>query len=223
MVGCCDPGGHENLFDARYSGRLAKRYRERGLDKTAARMVAFLTERGVEGASVLEIGGGMGAIQLELLHRGAARATNLELVDSYETDAVRAADAAGFGDRVTRRRLDLARRPDDVEPHDIVVLHRVVCCYRDYERLLGAAASHSTRLLVFSHPPRNLVSRAIFGGENLELRLRRLTFRTYVHDPKALTAAACVIGHRPTYRHHGLGWHVAGLERAPASPNEAAR
>ena len=44
---------------------------------------------------------------------------------------------------------------------DVVVLHRVVCCYPDYERLLGAAADHSRRLLVFSHPPRNVASRAI--------------------------------------------------------------
>ena len=39
------------------------------------------------------------------------------------------------------------------EPADVVVLHRVVCCYPDYQRLLGAAASHAGRLLVFSHPP----------------------------------------------------------------------
>ena len=47
-------------------------------------MVGFLAERGVEGATVLEIGGGIGDIQLELLRRGASRTTNLELVDAYD-------------------------------------------------------------------------------------------------------------------------------------------
>ena len=36
-----------------------------------------------------------------------------------------------------------------------------MCCYPDYERLLTAAAEHARRLLVFSHPPRNVVSRTL--------------------------------------------------------------
>ena len=60
---------------------------------------------------------------------------------------------------MSRRHLDLARHPEEVQAHDIVILHRVVCCYPDFDLLLQAAADHATRLLVFSHPPRNLVSR----------------------------------------------------------------
>lgn len=40
-------------------------------------------------------------------------------------------EAAGMADRVTRRFLDIAQTPDGVEPADVVVLHRVVCCYPD--------------------------------------------------------------------------------------------
>ena len=214
MASCCEPPGYSDLFGARFSRHLARRYRRKGLDRTAARMVAFLEGQGVEGASVLEVGGGVGDIQLELLRRGASRATNLELVDSYEADARALAQEAGFADRVTRRQLDLAATPDAVERHDIVVLHRVVCCYPDATRLLDAAAAHADRLLVFSHPPRHLLSRAVFAGENLAFRLRRSAFRTWVHEPEALLAAA--EGGRLTtaYRHRGPVWHVVGLAAA---------
>src|SRR5688572_13608402 len=84
MGSCCEPSGYQDMFGARFSRHLARRYRKRGLDRTARRMVAFLAGRGVQGATVLEIGGGVGAVQIELLRRGAARATNLELVDSYD-------------------------------------------------------------------------------------------------------------------------------------------
>ena len=47
-------------------------------------------------------------------------------------------------DRMTRRQADIATMPDEAEAHDIVVLHRVVCCYPDYERLLTAAADHAS-------------------------------------------------------------------------------
>ena len=211
MGGCCEPRGYDELFGARFSRHLARRYRKRGLDRTASRMVEFLTEQGVEGASVLEIGGGVGDLQLELLRRGAARATNLELVDAYDADARALAADAGLTERLTRRQLDLAVSPDEVEPHDIVVLHRVVCCYPDHQRLLNAAASHANRLLVFSHPPRNAISRIMYAAENLLFRLRRMTFRTYLHDPADLVRSAEDGRLRPAYRHHGMTWHVVGL------------
>jgi magnesium-protoporphyrin O-methyltransferase len=216
MSGCCEPRGYADLFGAAFSRRLARRYRRRGLDKTARRMVGFLTEQGVEGASVLEIGGGVGDLQLELLRGGASRATNLELVDSYDADAHALAAEAGLADRVTRRQLDLAATPEAIEPHDIVVLHRVVCCYPDYQRLLGAAAGHAKRLLVFSHPPRNWTSRALFAAENFAFWMRRSPFRAFVHDPAALAAAAETSGLHTAYRHHGLAWDVVGL-RASAT------
>jgi magnesium-protoporphyrin O-methyltransferase len=211
MGGCCEPSGYDDLFGARFSRHLAKRYRRRGLDRTASRIVEFIAAEGVEAASVLEIGGGVGALHLELLRRGAARATNLELVDSYEDDAAALAAEAGVADRVIRRRLDLVTEPDAVEPHDIVVLHRVVCCYPDHQRLLGVAARHATRLLVFSHPPRNAVNRLLFAAENLGFRIRRIAFRTYLHDPRALTVSAEQGRLRASFRHRGLTWHVVGL------------
>src|SRR5215217_9411387 len=111
MSGCCDPRGCNELFGPRFARHLTSRYRKRGLDKTAARMAAYVVGRGVDGASVLEIGGGVGALQLELLAKGASRATNLELVDAYEIDASDLAKTAGMGDRMTRRQLDIAATP----------------------------------------------------------------------------------------------------------------
>jgi 2-polyprenyl-3-methyl-5-hydroxy-6-metoxy-1,4-benzoquinol methylase len=211
MGGCCDPGVYDEKFGTGFSRYLARRYRKRGLDRTARRMVAFLTEHGVEGASVLEIGGGVGDIQIELLRHGAARATNLELSDSYEPEARALAAEAGVADRMTRRQVDIAARPEEVDTHDIVVLHRVVCCYPDDQRLLGEAAAHARRLLVYSHPPRHVVSRALFATENLYRRVRRDPFRGHLHDPERMVAAAEGAGLRASYRHHGLVWHVVGL------------
>jgi hypothetical protein len=125
---------------------------EEGIDKTAQRMWAFLEGHGIEGASVLEIGGGVGELQIELLKRGAARTVNLELSSGYEEEGTRLLEEYGLEERAERRLHDIAANPTDVEPADVVVLHRVVCCYPDYERLLGTAADHSPRLLVFSYP-----------------------------------------------------------------------
>jgi hypothetical protein len=213
VAGCCDPRGCDEFFDPRFARRMAARYRKRGLDRPARRMVEFLQSRGLEGASVLEVGGGVGEIQLELLKRGAERAVNLELSPAYDDEAARLVREAGLEGRVERRVHDIAVDPVAIEPVDIVVLHRVVCCYPDYERLLAAAGSHARRLLVFSHPPRNLVSRAVVGAQNLAFRVRRSEFRTFAHPPAAMLAVLERDGLRRTYGHRGLPWQVAGLER----------
>jgi 16S rRNA G966 N2-methylase RsmD len=201
------------MFGARFAKRMAARYRKRGLDATAQAIVDLVTQGGVQGATVLEVGGGVGEIQLELLRRGAASATNLELSPGYEREAAALIEDAGLGGRVHRRLIDIATDPAGVEPADIVVLHRVVCCYPDYERLLGAAADRARRLLVFSHPPRNLVSRAFFATQNTFFRLRGSEFRTFAHPPAAMLDVLTARGLQPEFAHRGLVWRVAGLER----------
>ena len=42
MAGCCDPSGYDDIFGAGFARRMGKRYRRRGLDRTATRLVDFL-------------------------------------------------------------------------------------------------------------------------------------------------------------------------------------
>jgi magnesium-protoporphyrin O-methyltransferase len=221
VPGCCDPRGCDQFFGARFARRMAKRYRKRGLDKPARQIVAFLQQRDLEGATVLEIGGGVGELQLELLKRGAHRTVNLELSPAYDDEALRLAHNSGLQDRVERRLHDIAVDPAGVEEADVVVLHRVVCCYPDYEQLLGAAADHARRLLAFSHPPRNPISRAIVAAQNLGFRARGREFRTFAHPPAAMLAVAQHRGLQHTFTHHGLPWQVAGLERGTVAAARA--
>src|SRR5438874_2705819 len=137
MSGCCTPSGYRKVFGERAARRDLRKYRRRGLDRAASRIVRFLTDGGVDGDSVLEVGGGVGAVQLELLKAGAARTTNVELSPEYEPYAAELLD----GDtRVERRLGDFVRDASEIAAADDVVLHRVVCCYPDAEALVGAAA-----------------------------------------------------------------------------------
>jgi Methyltransferase domain len=213
MASCCDPRGCDSFFNRRFARRVARRYRKRGLDKTARQIVEFLEAQGIEDATVLEVGGGVGEIQIELLRRGAHRTVNLELSPAYERDAEALLAETGLAGRTERHRHDIAVEPDAVEPADAVVLHRVVCCYPDYERLLSAAADHARRLLVFSYPRRNLVSRLLVTAENAAFRVMRKEFRTFAHPPAAMLDVVRDRGLDMAYRHDGFVWQVAGLAR----------
>ena len=95
MSDCCDRPGYQTVFSDRFARHVARTYRKRGLDRTQRRMVSFLTDRGIKEASVLEIGGGVGEMQIELLSRGAREATNLEISRSYEAQAAVLLDRSG--------------------------------------------------------------------------------------------------------------------------------
>jgi hypothetical protein len=213
MAGCCDPRGCDEFFGSRFARRAAARYRKRGLGGAAGELVAFLDGRGIAGATVLEVGGGVGEIEIELLKRGAQSAVNLELSSAYDVEAQRLLAEAGLEGRAQRRLHDVAVDPDGVAPADVVVLHRVVCCYPDYERLLTAAASRAGRLLAFTYPRRNALSRAVVALQNACFRLTRKQFRTFAHPPAEMLAVLAAGGLEATFAHRGLVWQVAGLER----------
>src|SRR4051812_46194615 len=118
MAPCCDPRGCDWFFGGRFARRMARRYRKRGLGGAERRIVDFLAREGVEGATVLEVGGGVGELQIELLRRGAERAVNLELSTGYDEEARRLLAEAGLEGRVQRRIHDIAMAPEEVEPAD---------------------------------------------------------------------------------------------------------
>jgi 2-polyprenyl-3-methyl-5-hydroxy-6-metoxy-1,4-benzoquinol methylase len=213
-VSCCSPPrGYTKLFSKRAARRDAKRYRRDGLDETAEGMISFLRGRGIEGASVLEIGGGIGVIQLELLKAGAAQTTNLELSPEYEDVAGELAREQGVAERVERRLGDVVSQPALAGEADAVVLHRVVCCYPDYDALVGAASERARRYLVMSFPRSRRLIRIGMGAVNVAARMLRWEYRTWVHPPEALVAAAERHGLRVASESRGRIWQVAAFER----------
>ena len=213
MTGCCARATYDKFFDARQARKDAKDYRRKGLDPAARWMVGVARAQGLEGATALEAGGGVGAIQIELLKSGAAGSTIVEMSSGYDDEATRLAREAGVEQRIHRRIGDFSST--DVEPADIVVLHRVVCCYPNYRELLGAAADRTRRLLVFTHPPGNIVGRMFVAVANAWMRLTGNTLRVFAHPPAAL--ADVVRGHGlelAAQRTRGLWRGVAFVRRS---------
>lgn len=214
MAGCCDTRGCDEFFSERIARRDAERYGRRGLDENAQRLTDLALGGGIEGMTVLEVGGGVGAIQLELLKGGAARTTNVELSPAYEPYAEQIADEAGLPARSDRRILDFAIDGGTIDEADVVVLHKVICCYPDLERLLTQAAVHTRGRLLLTFPRRAIWTRAGIAGVNLIQRIRRKTFRVYVHAPAAITTIAEAHGLHPAARHRGFVWELREFVRS---------
>lgn len=213
MSDCCTPKGYRWVFSERAAETEARRYRRKGLDRTSRRIVELLKKDGVEGRTVLEVGGGIGAIQLELLKAGAARAVSVELTASYERIASQLADEAGLSERVERKVLDFAQAGAEVDAADLVILNRVICCYWDMPRLAGEASDHTRQLLVMSYPKRAWWTVIGLGIANAMLRATRREFQIFVHRPAEIVATSERRGLRAAHEERGLLWTVTVLRR----------
>lgn len=201
------------MFSERGARGQARSYRRSGLDAGSRRIVALLKERGVEGLTLLEVGGGIGAIQIELLKAGLTRAVSVELTPTYEESAAELLREAGFEDRVERRVMDFVNAGADIEAADIVVMNRVICCYPDLPRLAGAAADHARGLLVMSFPKERWWTRAMVWMANVGMGLMRREFRIFLHPMDQILATGEKHGLKLSIDRPGVFWEIAAMER----------
>jgi hypothetical protein len=206
--GCC-ARDYEKVFGRKTADRDARRFRQHGL-RGSARTLAELAGD-VHGATVLEVGGGVGAIEIDLLERGAASATNVELAATYEDAALVLLAERGLTDRVERRIGDFVTEALAIPAHDVVVMHRVVCCYPDVNALVGAGADRARRRMVLTYPQERRLIRVVLATVNAVMRLTGSTFQVYVHPFDRIVAAASAHGLGLVERRRGTVWETAAF------------
>src|SRR5712691_2473699 len=116
MPSCCRSALCEEMFTAKEARKTFRRYRKKGLNKLERQMVASVPTGALHGARVLEIGGGIGTIQAELVAGGADHGEIIELVSAYEPYARELAQDKGIEDRSTFRIADVLAGPETVAP-----------------------------------------------------------------------------------------------------------
>ena len=209
---CCP-----NTFSSRDAEGDLKRYREKGPDKTTRSLIDAIVAEGIAGASLLDVGGGIGAIQLELLAAGAAKALSVDASEAYVEVALGEAERRGYGDRTEARVGDFVTLAPEIEPADVVTLDRVVCCYADLAALLGAVGSHARRLVGLVYPRDIWWNRVVARGIAAFGWLTRDPTRWYLHRPGEVDAILQAAGYRRREITRDLIWQVAVYERTGAA------
>ena len=117
---CCDEDlallGYDGLGA---DGDLAK-WRHRGPHPATRELIDLIREDGVEGATVLDIGAGVGAVHMTLLEAGAATAVDVDASPEYLATARGEAERRGLAGRVEYRYGDVVELAAELPPADIV-------------------------------------------------------------------------------------------------------
>lgn len=207
-MSCAQCKGIAQEFDARLARRELRRYRARGAPRTTRRLLGAIRGAGVEGASFLDVGGGVGAIQHALIAAGASHGTHVDASPAYLAAAREEALARGHADRVRYLEGDFVSLAPGLDPADIVTLDRVVCCYHDMPALVDASASRARRLLGLVLPRDHLPNRLAFRLINLIQRLRGHPFNVFLHSTRAVESRVRGHGFRKVAHLHSALWQI---------------
>ncbi len=207
--------------------RLARwyrwRYRWLGLERSQRHLVAGLAGIGYRGASLLEIGCGVGWLHQWLLRHGAGTAVGVDLSPEMVAQAHRLARQQGLAQRVRYQVGDFLDLAPAIEPADIVILDKVICCYPDAEALLAKAAAKSRRALALVYPRTHPFSRALHALFNACLAGIGSDFRTWLHDPADVARWLSECGMGLAYRAFTGLWRVEIFTRIKTAAAERGR
>lgn len=218
MKPCCQQcEALDKLFDAREAQRELRTYRKRGLAKTTRLLVDELRRLGIADKTLLDIGGGIGAIQLALLDGGARSATDVDASRGYIETAREEATSKGYGDRVSYLHGNFVDLAGTLPPADIVTLERVICCYPDMRALVSASAEKAQSLYGLVYPRDTWWMR--LGGRigNAVLWVQRSKFRFFVHRTRAVDDVLRRHGFRQQSHARTSIWQVAVYARQSAT------
>jgi len=211
---CC---GIERFFDDKAARRELRRYRRKGPSKTTAMLVGALARQraqGARGASFIDVGGGVGAVQHELMAAGASSGTSVDASPAYLEAARTEAATRGYADRMRYFGGDVVEVQRQLDPADLVALDRVICCYPDMPAIVDATARLAKSVYGLVYPRDTRLARLMIAALNLVQRVRRDPFRAFVHRTADVEARVESHGLRKAERATTLIWQVVVFARA---------
>lgn len=212
---CCPHcEGAEDVFSSGYARKELEAYRKRGADGTTNWLIDALQKRGVDYMTLLDIGGGVGAIQLELINAGVASAIDVDASSAYIQAAKEEAQLQGLADRISYQHGDFVQLAPNLDKSDIVTLDRVVCCYPDMHALVQQSSHLAKRFYALVYPRDNILMRVGIRFLNFfAFRLSGNPFRTFVHPSTEVDSIVRENGFTPFFHRKGLFWQVVVYER----------
>jgi 2-polyprenyl-3-methyl-5-hydroxy-6-metoxy-1,4-benzoquinol methylase len=207
----CDCGAHRRAASLQFDRRKAEQelaaYHRKGPGPTTRRLLEGLREVQATG-TLLDIGAGAGALTFELLARGLAQATCVDLAADSLLVTQEEARRRQLSDRIAWHEGDFAEIGAAIPPADIVALDRVICCYPAFAPLLASAAAHCKRWLALSFPRERWLVRAGLALDNLKRRVQGNSFRTFVHPVGGMESLLGGAGFRVAQQSRSLVWHT---------------
>jgi magnesium-protoporphyrin O-methyltransferase len=215
IMSTCQCQGIETRFDRKHAAGRLKEYRRNGPKETTRQLIAALQAEGFAGMTLLDIGGGVGDIQHEMLRQGLSHATDCEASTAYLEACRQEAERLGHSTQINHLQGNFVELAKDIPPADIVTLDRVLCCFNDMYSLVNLSAQKAKRFYGIVYPIDRWWTRlGLLLTYNFLNWLQRNPMRMFVHPTEAVEAVIKSNGlTRCFFREMGV-WQVAVYSRS---------
>jgi len=217
----CQCEGIERRFGRERVTQELANYRQQGAAKTTRLLIEALQAESLEGLTLLDIGGGIGAIAHALLPVGVSQALDVDASVAYIAAAREEAERRSLAERMRFAHGNFVELAPTIPAADLVTLDRVICCFDDMSALVSVSAARAKRLygLVF---PRDTWWLRLFGQTRTALlALARPPMRFYVHSTTAVDAVVRAQGLEPKSSRMVGVWQVVLYARSAPFTAEA--
>jgi SAM-dependent methyltransferase len=203
---CAFVADAEGMFTQKKAAVEITRYHQKGPRPTTRLLRDGLVNAGSVQGTVLDIGGGVGALSFELLDRGVTHAVIVDASQAYFAAASEEAARRGRAGATSVVAGDFVALSGQLPSADLVTLDRVVCCYPMYEPLLAEALRHAARRFAYSYPRDRWSVRLWVRIDNALRRWRSNPFRTFVHPPSEMQRIIEAAGFTLSSRRRTPAW-----------------
>ena len=208
-MGCCQCQGIENMFDKKAAKRALKRYLKKGPSKTTEMLLKAIHKTEVKGLDFLDIGGGIGAIQYDLIKAGASSGTSIEASPAYIDLVKEEIHKNNLAEIIDFKHGDFTTIASDVDSADIVTLDKVICCYDDMSELVRLSSKLSRKIYAVIYPRDAWWTKLALLFINFYPIIMGSPFRVFIHPTKKVEEIIFRNGLKRDYYDTTLFWQVA--------------
>lgn len=206
-MSCCCPhsqsGGRLFSFFAR---SYRKRFTKNGFEPSQVQLMQGIKQANYSNASLLEVGSGVGYMHQVLLEQGAKNAVGIDFSPDMLKEAQTWADEKGLTDRVQYIQGDFIELLDQVEPAEVAILDKVVCCYPFAELLINSSTAKTKRVYALTYPRNRWFTKVALEVMAFFLKLSGSDFRAFVHNPDDIERWILEAGFKKTYQEQTFIW-----------------
>ena len=208
-MGCCQCQGIENMFDKKAAKRALKRYLKKGPSKTTGMLLKAIHKTEVKGLNFLDIGGGIGAIQYDLIKAGASSGTSIEASPAYIDLAKEEIRKYNLAEIIDFKHGDFTAIASDVDSADIVTMDKVICCYDDMSELVRLSSKLSRKIYAIIYPRDVWWTKLALPFINFYPIIKGSPFRVFIHPTKKVEEIIIRNRLKRDYYATTLFWQVA--------------
>lgn len=203
---CCPHARSGGRFFSFFARNYRKRFSKKGFEPSQRQLMEGLSQAGFQNTSVLEIGSGVGHFHMSLLEAGAATATGIDLAPKMIAEAEDWSRQRGLEERITYHQGDFMEILPIIEPADVTVLDKVVCCYPDADGLVHQSLSKTRRVYALTYPRDRRLVRLGVALAALLMKLIGSSFRPYAHSPAMIEEWITARGFHKRYEKNTFVW-----------------